>query len=54
MFYVWAEFIELRLYRTHFQERAGPIKLTGAGQAPSSQTIGSLLRPPAGIASPEK
>ncbi len=42
--FVGAEFVKLWLCRTHFQARAGPIKLNWCGLTPSSQTTGYLLR----------
>jgi hypothetical protein len=44
---VGTEFVKFPLNRTQFREKAGPIKLTWGGLAPSSQTIVSLWINPA-------
>jgi len=43
---VGIKFVKLLLCQTHFKARKRPIKLTGVGLAPSSQTVGSLSRTP--------
>ncbi len=42
--FVGAEFVKLWLCQTHFQARAGLIKLMGCGLTPSSQAMGYLSR----------